>query len=122
MCDLRADFRLCSCDGETLQDPDWVLERLDSQLPLQHRRGRAALARFSDAEHDLIALALLRLNGQAAFDFAFDPQWGDVLKLRVGPKRWLRFRFVADWVVDTSNGLTGWRSQMVGLDDGRYGA
>ena len=121
MCQLADDFLLCSCDGEELTDPDWILERLDPDRQPLHRRGKAMMPRFNAAEQDMQAVAINGLT-RGCFDFDYTPTTGDVLKLRL-EQRWYRFRFSGrEWQVDRSTSLTGWRGQMVAIDRGKLGA
>lgn len=115
---------LCTCEGEELTDPDWVLERRDESIPEQHRRGRAAIPRYSESEAACLDEVISKLDDGACFDFDYAPQPGDVLMLRWEREsvRWVRFRFESGgWTVDQSTALTGWRSQMVVAERGRRG-
>ena len=68
---------------------------------------------FGPAEIQQEQVVLTALARGACFDFAYTPSLHDVLRLRVGD-RWYRFRFGdGGWARDESNGLTGWRAQMV---------
>lgn len=121
MCQLADDFLLCSCDGEALTDPDWVLERRDDSLPLSRRRGRAMRPRFNSADRSIQATVLAGLE-RGCFDFDYTPTEGDVLRLRLNGRR-LRFRYAdGTWAADMSTSLTGWRSQMVPMGEGKLGA
>ena len=120
MCTLADDFLLCACDEAELTDPDWILERRDADRPLQHRRGRAMMPRFSAEEQTMQSVAVAGL-ARGCFDFDYTPADGDVLRLRLAG-RWYRFRFTRDaWEADRSTSLTGWRSQMVAVQRGKLG-
>ena len=119
MCDLAEGLKLCTCEGETLDDPDWVLERRDDSIPPDHRRGRALIPRYTDAEQSCLALVIAKLDDGSCFDFDYTPRDGDVLILRHETKRY-RFRFAGQaWELDDSTSLTGWRAQMVREKTGR---
>ncbi|MFT5680076.1 MAG: hypothetical protein ACI8RZ_000981 [Myxococcota bacterium] len=120
MCQLADDFVLCSCDGEPLTNPDWVLERRDRSRHPNHRRGRAMRPRFSDTDRTLQATVLAGLT-RGCFDFDYTPTEGDVLRLKLDGRR-LRFRFDdGHWSIDDSTSLTGWRGQMVPMGEGKLG-
>ncbi len=120
MCRLSERIVLCSCDGETLADPDWILERQDLSIPVSHRRGRAMMPRFNADEQSCIDAIRVALDAGEAFDFEYSPQEGDVLRLGgvlvdgAAQRRNVRFRVVKGrWQHDRSTGLAGWRVQMV---------
>ena len=107
---------LCTCDdAESLQDPDWILQQRDTSRPEHHRRGRAAIPRYSDDEQACLDQVIAKLDEGSCFDFEYTPRAGDVLTLRwKARKKRVRFRFErGGWTVDRSTSLTGWRAQMV---------
>jgi hypothetical protein len=117
MCDLDKGFKLCTCDGESLKDPDWILERRDQSIPEKRLRGRVARRVFSDDEKSAQRLVIDELNNGACFDFPYEASEGDVFIIKFKDKQ-LRFRrHDGAWGIDKSNGLTPWRSQMV--EEGR---
>lgn len=119
MCDLADGLKLCACD-EDLADPDWVLERRDESLMANARRGRALIPRYSVSEKACLERVLERLEA-GCFDFPYRKTEGDVLHLR-GDARVYRFRVEhGRWVLDRSNSLAGWRTQMVEALRGRRG-
>lgn len=125
VCEFAGQLKLCSCEGESLSDPDWVLELRDATLPERPRRGRALMPRFSDDEQACIDALLARLDGGGAFDFDYRPSEGDVLRLRVrlvsgaDQRRNVRFRFLEGrWTHDLSIFVAGWRAQMSERDRG----
>ena len=118
MCNVKAGFILCSCDGETLSNPDWILERRDRGRPLSVRRGKALVPRLDVEEAVLVDMIAATLDQGDCFDFSYAPQDGDVLKIKSG-ERWYRLLFEAGrWGRDESTSLTGWRAQMVPHLDG----
>lgn len=120
MCDLRDGFKLCTCD-EDAKSFDWELQRRDSARPLQAKRGRAVMPRFSSAQQQTQQLILDRLAAGTAFDFEFSPLPEDVLVLKL-PGKVYRFRYErGGWQIDLSTSLAGWREQMVRLDRGCLG-
>ena len=109
MCSLNDGFRLCTCGGD--QDADWVLQRLDASLQEQHLRGKAMMPRFDKSAESILA----QLRQRNCFDVDYQPQDGDVLMF------WGRLRFRHQdgrWGFDRSSCLTGWRAQMVPLQEG----
>ena len=124
MCDLSKGFKLCTCAGETLEreELDWTLQRKNEQLPLQHRRGKAAMPRFSNEEKALKKEILNFLNHGNCFDFDYNAQEDDFLRLRIHKKnnRWAAFRFVKGvWTNDLSTSLSSWRSQLTNFEKGK---
>jgi hypothetical protein len=124
MCDLSKDFKLCTCiDDNVSQDEiDWTLMRKNKKLQIQHKRGRAAIPKFSAKENFLKKDILTLLNKENAFDFDYKGEEDDFLRLRIDKanNRWVAFRFVAGgWTNDTSTSLSSWRSQLVALDKGK---
>jgi hypothetical protein len=118
MCQLDDDFRLCSCDGERLTNPDWTLERLNPDLPPLHLRGRVMMHRFDRTDRALQATVLAGL-ARGCFDFDYTPLSGDVLSLSLSGRR-LRFRHDGgEWSIDESTHLASWRAQMVTLNSGK---
>lgn len=121
MCELANDLKLCTCDAETLSDPDWVLERKDGSIAPEHLRGRALTPRFSDEEKLCIDALRAALDDSECFDFEFEAREGDVLSLRTSGHKF-RFRHSGvSWLLDESTGLTGWRAQMVEERRGTFG-
>ena len=57
---------------------------------------------------------------RGCFDFEHIPTSGDVLKLRLA-ETWYRFRYEQGWQIDQSTSLTGWRAQMVPVQQGTLG-
>lgn len=117
MCQIADDFLLCSCNETELTDPDWILERRDPDRQQQHLRGRAMMPRFNNEEQSMQAVVIAGL-ARGCFDFDYTPTSGDVLRLRLA-ERWYRFRYDSGWKVDRSTSLTGWRTQMVPLQQGK---
>ena len=119
MCDLSDGFRLCTCDGESEAEPDWVLERLDASKRPMARRGRVVMPRYSKHERSQRTRIIEALNEGTCFDFDYAPTVNDVLTLKASG-RVFRFRFrKGRWTFDRSNHLTAWRTQMVRLDQGK---
>jgi len=123
MCDVSEGFRLCTCEpGEPF---DWVLQRRDRSLPLQGRRGRVIRSKVPDDVLTTSAALLEGLNREGgAFDFEYTPEAGDILVVTLAGHThrfaWRKpFLRAGRWGWDESNGLTGWRSQMVDQTVGR---
>jgi hypothetical protein len=119
MCQIADDFLLCACDEAVLTDPDWILECLDQRRSPLHRRGKALMPRYSVQEQSMQAVVLAGL-AHGCFDFDYTPTSGDVLRLRLAEK-WYRFRYEQGWQVDQSTSLTGWRAQMMSVQQGTLG-
>lgn len=124
MCDLTNGLRLCSCNAEQLPNEaiDWILQRKDKSLTPRNLRGKAAVPKFSEQELSQKEQILNLLNNNNCFDFDYQPQEGDFLRLRLNSDKWAAFRFQNQvWKNDRSTVLDGWRSQMVDLDQGKFG-
>lgn len=121
MCDLADGFKLCTCDDETLTDPDWVLERRFRHLKPQTRRGRVLMPRYTQKEKQQRKRIIDELNAGNCFDFDYTPAEHDVLTLKASG-RIHRFRIEnGRWTLDKSNALTGWRAQMCQINNGKVG-
>ncbi len=125
MCEPESSFRFCTCaDGAELAPPMWLLERRDVSLDEQHRRGRVALPKWSKETLATRESLLEALREGSCFDFEYEPADGDVLSVWIGSDpQPLRFRYLtslgsAGWTIDSSSGLTHWRSQMVEVRSG----
>lgn len=124
MCDFHQGFKLCTCDGEQLLEAeiDWKLNRINKSIPIKHRRGRAAIPRFTNQEQTTKESILEFLNLNNCFDFDYEPQENDFLRIRIHKKndRWAAFRFVrGTWTDDKSTSLSSWRSQLVKFEKGK---
>lgn len=120
MCDLSDGFKLCTCDGEALADPDWVLSRWDRDRPVELKQGSmAGPPVWSEGDRSRIDAALEALDAGTCFDFDYTPEEGDVIVLRAMEGRTLRFRFMDGWSLDESTPFTPWRDQMVETQHGR---
>lgn len=119
MCEVSDSLRLCTCEDGEDSKPDWILERRDTSIPEKHLRGRVAITRLSRDEKRARMDIVDALNDRNCFDFEYAPQVNDVLRLTY---QGCEHRFIyrrpllarcPRWIVDTSNGLTSWRTQMV---------
>lgn len=124
MCDLTKGFKLCTCAGEILkpEDIDWSLQRKDESLPILHVKGKASIPEFTNKEEELKQNIIELLNKENCFDFDYQVQEGDFLKIRIdkGNNRWAAFRFLkGEWRNDTSTSLDSWRRQMVHFEKGK---
>jgi len=121
MCEPGPQLKLCTCDGETLENPDWVLSRLDPSIPPEHRKGKVMRRPYDADEQTIILQIITELDSATSVDFDYTPQANDVLSLKLRDDRY-RFRFVDDhWTHDRSTSLTPWRSQMRQHLAGEYG-
>lgn len=124
MCDLSKEFKLCSCDETQLKDIEigWKLSRLNSEKPLVHRRGRAALVHYTDSEANLRTKIEADLNNKNCFDFDFQAQEDDRLSIKYQEHKWFAYRFrKGTWRQDNSTSLEAWRSQLEPYQDGKLG-
>ncbi|MCP4442687.1 MAG: hypothetical protein GY810_27595 [Aureispira sp.] len=115
MCDLTKGFKLCSCDGEQLKQEDigWVLQRLDPDQPIQNIMGKVAIQRFNIEEETLRNNVEEYLNAQNCFDFDFQPQDDDRIKIKYKTDTWFAYRHQnGQWKIDDSTSLSSWRSQL----------
>ena len=124
MCDFNNDFKLCTCSGEKLKEDEigWYLQRKNKKLPIQYRRGRVAIPRFSNEEQSIKETILKQLQAGNCFDFDYQAQEDDFLKIKLDADNflWGAFRFVDGcWTDDNSTSLDGWRSQLVDYDKGK---
>lgn len=114
MCDLTENFKLCSCDANKLKNSEigWYLDRINPSLPLEHRKGKAAMPRFNKNEKDCLSQILESLTTRNCFDFEYTPALNDRLCVKVSGK-WYPFRFSArGWESDKSTSLSAWRTQL----------
>lgn len=114
MCKLNQGFKLCNCDEAELSDQeiDWQLERFNQKLPIEYRKGKAAIPRYSEEEHTQIQTITNELNQANCFDFEYEANENDRLSLRVKDK-YYAFRFQkGQWQLDKSTSLDTWRSQL----------
>ncbi len=119
MCTIDQGFRLCTCAGEVITEPDWILERLDESISEQYVMGQSGLHRFTANEKEAQELVVTALNEGHCFDFPYVARDRDVLTIKLGTKS-LRFRrHEGRWDVDSSDHLSSWRSQMVEQQRGK---
>ena len=121
MCDLNEGFKLCSCDAELLkhEELDWYLDRVNPKLPLQHRKGRAAIPRYSTEQEVCLEEILKQLNNRNCFDFEYQPVKDDRLSVKVQDK-WFAYRYSGkSWGQDFSTSLEAWRSQLERHKEGK---
>lgn len=127
MCDFNSGFKLCTCAGEKLTNDTigWTLQRKNQQLPIEYRKGRAAIPSFSNQEKSTKQIILQKLQEANCFDFDYQAQEDDFLSIKIDSKNnhWAAFRFVeGKWVDDNSTSLDGWRSQLVDYNKGKIKA
>lgn len=117
MCDLKGDFKLCSCDGDKLpiEKVDWILERKNHEIPARFLKGSAARNFIDGHKKHIQSLIATELNKRNCFDFKYSPNKDDLLKIKqreIGPIRWYNFRFInGQWTKDNSTAFDAWRSQ-----------
>ena len=126
MCDLNDGFKLCSCeDVETLKKEEicWELKRINPEKTLYHKRGRAAVPHFSSKDNEVIEKIVKELNYRNCFDFDFEAQENDYLRLKVNidnKEKWFAFRFMdKEWNLDKSTSLASWKTQLIAFKDGK---
>lgn len=120
MCDLREGFKLCTCSSDlNWDDIDWVLKRINTDLPIYHRKGRAAISSFTTKQETQKQYILGELNNRNCFDFEYIPEKDDTLKLKGSNDKWFSFRYTDKWEVDKSTSLAGWKTQLELLQKGK---
>lgn len=115
MCDLTKEFKLCTCEADKLtrEAIGWVLRRRNLSLPEQYLKGKPAMPFFSPQDKDLRGQITKLLNTKNCFDFEYEPQTDDFLKIKVADNKWLAFRYqVNEWQEDESTKFEGWRHQL----------
>lgn len=124
MCNIKDGFKLCTCDNNLpAEDASWILRRSNPNLPLHHRKGRAAIPRYNGDEKELQNLILRNLNTGNSFDFDYTPQENDYVKIKgtnTSQSKWYGYRYQSNqWHIDTSDSLAGWKTQLEDYGEGK---
>lgn len=130
MCNIKDGFRLCTCAIEestpTADAIGWELKRVNLNLPLHHRKGKAVIPRYNTSEQSLQTLILDNLNKGNCFDFDYSPQANDYLKVKGSTAhnnaKWFRYCYSdkkQQWQIDTSDSLAAWKTQLESLNQGK---
>ncbi len=121
MCQFNDNFKLCSCDAEELnaEEIDWILERINPENPLRHRRGKASIPRYNQEEQQQLDAIVSILNQRNCFDFDFQAMENDRLRLKIN-QQFYAFRFQeGQWELDKSTILHAWRTQLEPYKSGK---
>lgn len=116
MCDLSQGFKLCSCEGDQLAAPEigWVLRRRDEHKKISSIRGKPFIYQMKLSEKQLKSSTLQELNKRNCFDFDYQAQEDDFLKIKAGENNfWMAFRYQKGlWQEDDSTQFNTWRQQL----------
>lgn len=116
MCDLSKGFKLCSCDGDKLSTKEigWILRRKNENKEVQHIKGKPFIPIMSLDEKQLKTAVVQALNEQNCFDFEYQPQEDDFLKIKTKRENiWFAFRYKKGrWQEDDSTKFNSWRQQL----------
>lgn len=116
MCDLSQGFKLCSCDGDKLtnQEIGWVLQRRDPRKKICRIMGKPFVYQMNTSEKQLKSKTLQALNQRNCFDFDYQPQEDDFLKIKSSAyDLWMAFRYQKGlWQADSSTKFNAWRQQL----------
>ena len=93
MC-LDGEFKLCSCDPESLTEDQigWKLERFDPSVKMPRKLGKVAMPRWTPEQLQSIDFIVTSLNTENRFDLEIDPDGTYELSLRfAADDKWFQF-------------------------------
>jgi hypothetical protein len=127
MCDLTQEFILCSCGEENLADEKvgWILKRTNEDLLYETRKGMPAVNFLTEDQKEVQVSIVQRLNSSNCFDFDYEPQNDDFLRIKTSQNKriWYAFRFYyGEWMEDNSTSYDGWKSQLENHKIGKIGS
>lgn len=127
MCEFNHPLKLCTCDAEQLEyhEIDWLLRRKEKGEQGPKILGKAFIPQLSEKELKTRAQLLDLLNSNNCFDFEYQPQTDDFLRIRTGkkPDNWLAFRYQNKaWQIDESTKFATWRQQLGPFLEGKIKA
>jgi hypothetical protein len=117
MCKITEGFKLCTCAADQLSDKEigWVLYRQDKDKKVSAIRGKPVVITFSNSDTENKEKIVAILNEGNCFDFDYEPQADDYLKIKVNLDRhtWYNFKYeYKNWQDDRSTSFSGWRQQL----------
>ncbi|WMX13849.1 MULTISPECIES: hypothetical protein [unclassified Aureispira] len=122
MCNLNQGFKLCSCDSDQLTPDEigWILERKNAVKQASSLRGKPFIYKMNQSEQALKSEVVQQLNQRNCFDFDYQPQEDDFLRIRGNKKSfWMAFRYQQGrWEEDESTKFNRWRQQLENYNKG----
>jgi hypothetical protein len=122
MCDLNQGFKLCTCDADKLAASEigWVLKRRDKNKEILRIMGKPFVYQMNLSEKQLKSDTVQALNQSNCFDFDYQPEEDDFLKIKRGENDvWMAFRYQKGlWQEDESTKFSTWRQQLGRYDEG----
>jgi hypothetical protein len=119
MCSIEDGFRLCTCAEKINFDAEgiyWMLSRVNPSKELKHIKGKSIIPHYDAKEQDTRLFILAELNSRNCFDFPFEPQENDFLKIFVeqkkNPQKYCYQYTQHKWIVNSCDNLQGWKTQL----------